>query len=406
MRNVTAILAVAVVLGAVGICRAQADDPTDWPRFRGADGVGISAETDWNPAAVNDKAKVLWSVNVGEGYSSVAVVGDRVYTMGNEKDKDFVGCLDIDSGKVVWRYPYPCKSGEYPGPRVTPTVDGDRVYTLSREGHLFCLDAANGTVKWQRHLVSELKAQNIGWGFSGSPIVDGEMLIVNAGKHGMAFDKKSGKTVWESPRGKCGYATPVVFQIGERRCVAIFGQEALYAVDITNGRKIWSYPWETDHDINAADPIVSGSRVFISSGYGHGCALVDFSSGKPRLVWQNKAMKNHFSSCILINGYIYGIDGSAGKGDLKCLEGRSGETRWSHKTGFGGLVAAGGKLVVLNERGKLFVVEATPEGYRQISAGTAMNPRAAKCWTAPVLAKGRIFCRSSNGQLVCVDVRQ
>ncbi|MCD6405160.1 MAG: PQQ-like beta-propeller repeat protein [Planctomycetes bacterium] len=401
-------LAIIVLCGLTTVgTEALGADGADWPCFRGPDHNGISTDSNWNPAALAGGPKVLWTTNAGVGYSSVAVVGNRLYTMGNENNQDFVGCINIDNGKVIWNHKYPCNKGSYPGSRVTPTVDGGRVYSLSRQGHLFCLDAAKGSVIWKKNIATEMKAGVPGWGFSGSPRVDGDTLIINAGIRGIALDKNTGKVLWSTAPGKGGYATPVIFEVGGTRCAAIFGQKALYAVNVENGDELWSYKWETSYDVNASDPIVSGNRVFISSGYDKGCALLDFGSGQAKLVWQNKNMRNHFSSCVAIGGHIYGIDGNAGKGTLTCLEGNTGKKRWSQKTGFGSLMAAVDKLIILNERGDLIIAEASPASYKEISRCKALTPKSsARCWTAPVLCNGRIYCRSNQGQLVCIDVRK
>ncbi|MEK7706606.1 MAG: alcohol dehydrogenase, partial [Verrucomicrobiota bacterium] len=148
---------------------------------------------------------------------------------------------------------------------------------------------------------------------------------------------------------------------------------------------------------------ISGGRIFVSSGYDHGGALIDVSGGKPKLAWENKNMRNHFNSCVLLSGFLYGFDGDAGKPTttLKCLELTTGEVKWEEKTGVGGLMAADGKLIVLTEKGELMVVAATPDGFKPISRAQALG---GKCWTTPALANGQIFCRNAKGDLVCLDV--
>jgi outer membrane protein assembly factor BamB len=175
------------------------------------------------------------------------------------------------------------------------------------------------------------------------------------------------------------------------------------AVRLKDGKELWRYPWKTGWDVNAADPIISGGKIFISSGYNHGGALLDVSGGKPKLLWENKNMRNHFNSCVLLAGFLYGFDGDAGQETttLKCLELLSGTVKWAEKIGIGGLMAADGKLIVLSEKGELMVVEATPEKFKSISRAQALD---GKCWTTPVLANGNIFCRNAKGDLICLDV--
>jgi len=172
-----------------GFGRQTCGAADDWPRFGGPDGDGISRESDWSPDALKSGAKTVWKVNVGGGWSSVAVVGDKLYTMGNKADADYVVCLNTKDGSNVWSQSYSCKAGDHPGPRATPTVDGGNVYTFSKEGDVLCFDAAAGTVKWQRNLAKDLKLKGPTWGFAGSAFVNGNLILLNAGKKGPSSAK-------------------------------------------------------------------------------------------------------------------------------------------------------------------------------------------------------------------------
>jgi outer membrane protein assembly factor BamB len=385
------------VLGIRGVCAAEAD----WPRFRGPDGNGISLENKWNPAALSKGATIVWQSNVGAGYSSVAIKGDHLYTMGDKAEQDVAYCLNVRDGKEVWSYSYPCKTGDHPGSRATPTIDGDSVYVVGREGDVLCLDSAKGTVKWRKNVVKAFKAQVPGWGFAGSACIVGDQIILNAGKNGIALDKKTGKEVWTSV-GLAGYSTPVVYKAGDKECIAIFGQNAVYGVALKNGTVLWSYGWETKYDVNAADPIVRDGKIFISSGYSRGATLLDISGEQPKKIWESTVMCNHFSTCVLLGDYLYGIDGNVGKGVLRCLEFNTGNQKWQKELGFGSLTAADGKLIVLNEKGDLFIAEANPAEYKELSS--ARDVLTKTCWTSPVLCRGMIFCRNDLGNVVCVDV--
>jgi outer membrane protein assembly factor BamB len=377
----------------------------DWPKWRGPKGDGISPETDWNPKALANGPKIVWKKNVGMGFSSVAIAGPFLYTMGNVKGKDIVYCLDVETGNVKWQFAYSCDLGQYPGPRATPTVDGSSVYTLSQEGDLHCLEASNGKVKWRVNIEEAFKVSSPTWGFAGSPVVEGELVILNAGRNGIAIDKKTGKKVWVSGSGAGGYATPVLYDDGGKRLAAVFGQTALYAVDAVSGSAIWSFPWKTDYDVNAADPVVMGKRVFISSGYGTGCALIEPDGTKARAVWDNGLIASHFSSLVRMGGHIYGNDGSAltGRGVFRCLDVETGKESWGANLGLGSLCAAGDKLILLTAKGDLFIVEASPSSYRVISSASGVLP--SKCWTPPVFCRGRIYVRNHNGDIACVDVK-
>lgn len=376
----------------------------DWPQFRGANRDGISRETQWNPLAIQGGAKVLWKTSVGAGYSSVSIKGDRLFTMGHKDNNDTLYALDPKDGKVVWQHSYPCEAGSFPGPRATPATDGKLVYSFSREGLLLCLDAATGKVKWSKPLMQEFGAKNLKWGFAGSPVISGDKLLVNAGEYGAVLNRNTGAKIWASPAGTGGYASPVEYSVGGKACLALFGSKAIYGVDLETGRKLWSRPWETSYDINAADPIVSGNRMFISSGYNKAGCVIDVSGAQPREIWLNKNMKNQFSSCVLINGFLYGFDGNVGKGSLKCVEFDTGEEKWSQKIGFGALSAAGDTLIALNESGDLFMVKASPGKYEELASARQVLEKT--CWTAPVLCRGILYCRNNEGVLVAVDVRK
>jgi outer membrane protein assembly factor BamB len=222
----------------------------------------------------------------------------------------------------------------------------------------------------------------------------------------MAFDKKTGRKVWVSGAGVPGYATPVVY--GKGKCVAIFAKDAIYGVHLKSGRRLWSYPWITRHFVNAADPLVQGNHVFISSGYEKGCVLLDVSRGRARVVWRNVASRSHFGSNLILDDHIYAADGNTGgRGSgVKCISIKTGEEAWAGPTGFCSLMAADGKLLILTERGDLVVARASPKAWEEIARARVISlKRGAKCWTAPVLCRGLVYCRSTTGTMVCVDMR-
>ena len=374
----------------------------DWPNWRGPNHNGISDEKGWAEAWLKEEPKVLWEKSVGVGFSSFAVVGDRAYTMGNKDGSDIVWCLDADTGEEIWQKSYPCPkdpAGGYSGPRATPAVDGKRVFTISHNGQVFCLDADSGEVIWNKNISKELNADIPKWGLSGSLLTVGKLLILNLGTAGVAMDKGTGNIAWKSGSGMAGYATPVPFESGNQTYAAIFGEKTLEIVNPAIGKNICRYPWKTDCDVNAADPIISGDKIFISSDYDHGCALLQFNGENLKLLWQNKEMRNHFNSCVLWEGHLYGFDNAG----FKCVDFATGTVKWSQR-GFGrqsSLVIADGKMIIMEERGTLVVAEASPAGYKELTRKKALS---GVCWTVPVLADGRIYCRNSEGEVVCLKV--
>ena len=398
----TALLTAAVA--AFGGARPEAAGVGgDWPHWRGPAANGISAETAWEPRKLG-KLTFAWQAQVGSGFSGVSVVGDLLYTMGFNGGADQVLCLDTRSGKQIWVQSYPSAVGEYPGPRVTPTVDGDRVYSLGQFGTLLCLDRATGSVIWKKDVVEDLGAKKPTWGFAGSPVVWGNFLLLNAGRAGMAVDKATGERVW-GESGIGGYASVVVFDFGGSARLAVFGERALYGVDARTGAVAWSYPWVTGSDVNAADPLVMGETVFISSDYGRGCTLLSLGADGARALWENRTVSSHFSSFLFFDGAILANDGDANshRGAFVCLDPATGDTRWRLDVGVGSLALAGEYLILLGEKGKLRVAEASTESYREVV--TADFPMSIY-WTAPVLSHGRLYVRNLKGDLFCMDLRR
>jgi outer membrane protein assembly factor BamB len=381
---------------------AVATPADDWTRWRGPSADSISAEKGWNASAVGSP-KVVWRTNVGAGHSCATVKGDVLYIMGNIDNQDVVQCRKIADGKTAWEFKYSCSKGNYAGPRASVVLDNGSAYTFSRNGDLHCLDAKTGAKKWHVNVLKQFSGKNITWGLASSPVIEGDMVLVNACKHGVALNKSTGAKIWASPSDKCGYASPVVFESGGKKLVAIFGAKGLYCVDLASGKQLWFQEWVTKYDVNAADPVPMDGKIFISSAYNRGCTMLDISGSRPRKLWENKTMANHFASSILINGHLYGVHGNTGGGQLRCIDVKSGKMKWSQGGGFENLMAADGKLIAIDKSGVLTIAEAVPTGFKKIAAGKVLD-KSHKKWTMPVLANGRIYCRNSNGDLVCISV--
>ncbi len=402
----------AMAGGAIVLLLGPAAGAGDWPRWRGPHLNGISDEKGWLDRWPKDGPPIAWRASVGTGFSAVAVRDGRLCTMGNKDDRDTVHCLDAATGKPIWAHSYEAAVGKLSfdgGPTATPTVDGGRVYTLSRWGDLFCLDAATGRVRWSRHLDRDDGMPVPGWGFSGSPLVHDDILLLNAGKAGMAVEKDSGKLVWASDKEEAGYSTPVPLRergrVSPPVALALFSSgNAFTAADVRTGKERWRVRWVTRYGVNAADPVIAGDHVVLSSGYNRGAALLKLGAAAPTEVWRNKNLRNQMNPSVLLDGHLYGIDGdTTSDATLRCVELKTGELRWEYEgVGSGALAAADGKLIVLSETGELMVGPASPKGFAPTARAQVLE---GKCWTVPVLANGRVYCRSAAGELVCVDLR-
>ena len=384
----------------------------DWPQWRGPNRDGISQETGWLTDWPAAGPKRIWEGKVGVGYSSFAVSGNRVITMGNVNDTDRVVCFDAATGRELWKHEYACEAKDpngFHGTRSTPTIEADRVYTLSRHGHMFCLDAGNGTVRWSLNLVKDLGGReptqdngNQGWGYSGSALIEKNWVLVEAGgtegASVVALDKLTGKVVWKHGNDGAGYSSLVAFDYMGERLLAQFAAGHLVLRRMKDGSEVMRQPWKTSYAVNAATPIVADDHIFIASGYGSGCGLYRITPSGFQEVWRNKDMKNHVNSCVLVNGFLYGFDES----ELKCLDWKTGEAKWASRAyGKGSLMSAAGKLLVYSPSGRLGLVEATPEGFKESAGFQVLQGRNA--WAHPVLAHGRIFVRGLD-EVVAFDV--
>ena len=394
-----------LVLAAVVSSNALA---SDWPHYRGPALNGSTQETVGTFPVGGPRE--LWRVQLGTGLSSVTVADGRAFSAGYKDGKEVLQCLSAANGRVLWSYGWTAKLGNYlfeGGPRATPTLDGDRVYMLGADGHVTCVSAASGKPIWEKNLVSDFGGRRPDWGFSGSPTVDGKNVILDSGGKGastVALNKATGELSWKSGDDEAGYGSPVTAMLNGTRRVLILKADSLVALDSASGTEAARFDWKTSYKVNAVSPLLVGTRAVVSSAYNHGAGAFDFGGGKPSQAWFTKSMHAHFNSPVAHGGFVFGMDGEAGKrrAALVCLDLASGDEKWRAKeVNNGSLILAGDKLVIVTESGDLVIAAASGAGYRELSRKKVLSGR---CWVQPALSGGKVFCKNNSGELVAIEV--
>lgn len=382
----------------------------DWPQFLGPHGNSISSETGINKDWTQKPPQVLWTVPLTDnGYSGPSVADGKVFIIDHQGSQDIVRALNLQTGAEVWRYTYEGTNkpngGAYGFSTSTPVIDQDRVYTLSHLGLLNCLKITTGEVIWSRNIATDFHGRVPDWRYAISPYIDGEKLIVIPGGPDaavVALDKMTGKTIWQGGGSDApGYCTPLVATLAGKRQYVCYMAATLIGVDAATGEKLWSVPWKTGgNDINVASPQVIGDSLFISAGYGHGCALVDVTKDGATIRWQNTEIQSHFNSPVLLNGLIYS---TSDPGRLVCLDPKDGTVKWAQR-GFekGGLVAVDGTLIICDGRtGDVVMVAVNPTAYQELGR---IKPLGGQSWTAPIVSNGKLIVRNKTA-IACIDLK-
>lgn len=423
----------AAVLFAVTASSAMADD---WPQWGGP-----NRDLVWRETGIVKKLPTsgllprVWSVPLGEGYSGPAVEKGRVFITDivdrrGSRGTERVLCLDAESGKEIWKHAYPANYEiSYPaGPRSTPVVDGERVYTVGAVGHLFCLNKTSGDVLWQKNFVEDYDAKLAIWGTVASPLLDGDQLITLVGGNNNAlvvsFDKRTGKELWRSLEDKAvGYAPPVIFTFGKTRQLIMWHPDAVSSLDPTNGKVIWEIPFKIRAGLSIATPRKVGNRLFVSAFY-NGPMMIEVSDdGKSaKVAWKGKSdneQKTDGLHCLIPTPWVTQdhIFGVCSYGALRCLDAKTGERLWSTYDATGNdrwwtafIVPNGDRFFIHNEQGDLIIANLTAKGYEEISRAKLVEPtrgvrRRMTIWSHPAFAMKSVFARNDK-ELVRVNLAE
>lgn len=375
----------------------------DWYQWRGPNRDGHSPEIGLLKEWPAGGPRLLWrGTGAGTAYSSFSTANNRLFTLGARGDVEYVMAFDASSGKKLWETAHGrrFRNEQGDGPRSTPTVDGDRVYAFGGSGDLTALDAATGKRIWSVNVVQTFGGTTPYWGYSESPLIFNDRIVLNAGGRRasiVAINKADGSTLWQNHNDEAAYSSPMLLRTGSLAQIVFFTGSRALAVDPRDGRLLWSYGKVANNTANIATPVVRGTKVFFSSDYGTGAALLDVKAAgniaSATEVYFTREMRNHHASSVLVGDHIYGFNSSI----LTALKFDTGEVAWRNRSvGKGSLIYADERLYLYGENGTVGLAEATPAGYTErgrfsISLATG-NP----AWSHPIITNGKLIIRDQD----------
>lgn len=406
------VLSLYCILGLFAAASAE-----DWPQWRGPARTDISSEVGLLDAWPENGPPQVWLYrNAGVGYSGPAIAKNRLYTLGSRDKVTYLICLDARTGQELWstRIGDSFSNAWGNGPRGTPTVDGDFVYALTAVGDLICASVKSGQIVWSKSLVDDFGGRVPQWGYSESVLVHGRQLVCTPGGDKgaiVALEKSTGDVVWRSPdcSEPAQYASIIPVDDGNRSLYVQLFTKKLVAVDARDGKLAWEADWPGSVAV-IPTPIVEGSKAYVTSGYGAGCMLVDFASGEPKTVYQNKIMKNHHGGVILLDGFLYGHSDSSG---WTCQNFLTGERAWRERKALGkGAIGYADRhfYCVEEDTGTVMLIDADSEAWRSrgsftLEPQTELRKPQGRIWTHPVVANGLLYLRDQD-LIYCYDVRK
>lgn len=384
------------------VLQTHAQTP-DWYQWRGPNRDGHSAETGLLKEWPAGGPRLLWkATGAGIAYSSFSSSNGRLFTLGARGDTEYVIAFDAATGKKLWEVPngrrFRNEMGD--GPRSTPTIDGDRVYAFGGSGDLTALEPATGKRIWSINVVDKFGGSTPYWGYSESPLVYGDRIILNAGGRRasvVAINKVDGSTLWQNHNDDAAYSSPVLLRTGSLAQIVFFTGIRALAVDPRDGRLLWSYNKVSNNTANIATPVVRGTKVFFSSDYGTGAALLDVKAAgniaSATEVYFTREMRNHHASSVLVGDHIYGFNSSI----LTALKFDTGEMTWRHRSvGKGSLIYADERLYLYGEDGTVGLAEATPAGYRERGRFSIAPSTSNPSWSHPIITNGKLIVRDQD----------
>jgi len=382
----------------------------EYPCFRGRDGLAVVADVRLDDDWIHSPPRELWRRQVGAGWGSFAVSGGFALTQEQRGENEAVVCYDLVDGREVWSHTDEgCFHGGAAGdgPRATPNVASDRVFTLGASGRLNCLDLRTGRCHWSIDVLADNRASNLSYGLCGSPLVVDGMVVVSAGGHEgkslAAYGCATGECIWRAGDDAAGYGSPQLCHLAGHDQIVILNRSVLTGHEVRTGRVLWTYPWENSTATNCSQSVPVGQRLlFVSTGYGKGCGLLELSQSvaghwTALPVWANRNLKTTFSSAVVYDDFVFGLD----EGILCCIDLANGARRWrAGRYGHGQLLLAGNQLIVQAESGDVALVAAIPDEHCELARFTALSD---KTWNHPALAGRLLFVRNDR-EAVCFEL--
>jgi outer membrane protein assembly factor BamB len=421
---------VPLLWGLFSVAVLQADE---WPQWRGPNRDGVWAESGTIERFDSPRIELKWRAPISSGYSGPTVASGRVYVTDyvlEPSEAERVHCFDWQTGRPIWTHQYPCRYGGFgytAGPRASVLIDAGRAYSLGAAGHLVCLDAADGSVRWQRDLQTELSIRMPNWGIAASPVVEGNLVIVQIGGEDAcigAFDTETGRTVWSALSDEASYSAPIVIDQADQRVLVCWTGQRIVGLDTATGQRHWQVPFAHEKwPIAIATPVVRDGRLLVSEAH-KGSLLARLSPHELQAeeIWHRRredvddgaALHCLISTPFIDNRTIYGADGS---GVLRCLDLETGQQIWEDRTAVPEarwatihLVRNGDRTWLFNERGELIIARLTREGFQEISRAKLLEPtqeqlrrRGGVTWSHPAFAYRHVFARNDK-ELVCADL--
>lgn len=403
----------------VGMLLDSALFAADWPQLRGPTHDGHSAESSIAESWPVNGPPVLWAKEIGAGYSSFAVDGDRAFTLAQSLHQQFVLCLDANTGETIWthRYALPFEGGLYPGPRSTPAVSGDRVVFATPDGVIGCVRASDGGSIWQSDVHRRFRGKGTDFGYSASPLVIDDLVIVPVGGHGasvVALRLSDGEVVWQSGDSPASYATPIPIEWQGHKLVIALLENSLAAFDRQTGELWFEVELSNGYDEHSAQPLYREPHLFIAAPFKAGARLfelvADEATGRcrPKRIWESFQLSNDVASSVLAGDVVFGFDlkeaqsrrNRPSRGEFRCVDWLTGKVHWSDShVGQANAIVVGDKLLLFNDAGELMLARVSGESYQELARTKVFDGEVS--WTLPAFSNGQMFVRSQS-QAVCL----